>query len=137
MRQHVKRIVLTGIGLVALALGLVGLFLPVLPTVPFLLVALWAFSRSSERLHRWLITHPHLGPPLIAWQRHGAISRRSKILAVVAMTGSAIWLLFFADVNPWARLAALVAIAYGLWFVLSRPTLQPALPMHRGEERKR
>ena len=116
--------VLFGIGLVALALGIVGMFLPVLPTVPFLLVALWAFSQSSERLHRWLIAHPRLGPPLLAWQRHGAISRRSKVLAVLAMTASAAWLVFLADVALWARLAALAVIAYGLWFVLSRPTLE-------------
>ena len=68
-------------GLVALALGMVGIVTPLLPTVPFLLLAAFCFARSSARLHAWLVTHPVFGPPIAAWQAHGAIGRRAKWLA--------------------------------------------------------
>ncbi|MGB5588769.1 MAG: YbaN family protein [Gammaproteobacteria bacterium] len=73
------------IGLSALALGMVGTVLPLLPTVPFLLVAVFAFARSSERLHTWLTTHPRFGPTLDDWHRYGRIDRRAKRAAVVAI----------------------------------------------------
>lgn len=72
-------------GLTSLGLGLIGIFLPLLPTVPFLLLAAFCFARSSERLHRWLVTHPVLGPPIQDWERSGAISMRGKQMATVSM----------------------------------------------------
>lgn len=68
-------------GCVSLGLGLMGMVLPLLPTVPFLLLAAFCFARSSERLHRWLLDHPRLGPPILDWQDRGAIRRRAKWLA--------------------------------------------------------
>ena len=62
------RFVYIAIGCVMVALGVVGIFLPLLPTTPFLLVAVWAFARSSPRLEAWLIHHPKLGPPLRDWR---------------------------------------------------------------------
>jgi uncharacterized protein len=75
----------TAAGVIALALGAIGLFLPFLPTVPFLLAAGFFFGRSSERLHRWLLAHPQFGPPIHDWNERGAISRRSKKLASVSI----------------------------------------------------
>ena len=72
-------------GAIALALGILGVPLPLLPTTPFLLLAAFCFSRGSERLHDWLVTHPRLGPPIHQWREHGAISRRAKALAGLAM----------------------------------------------------
>lgn len=68
-------------GLVCVGLGVIGLFLPFLPTVPFLLAAAFCFGRGSRRLHDWLMTHPSLGPPVRDWNERGAISRRSKYFA--------------------------------------------------------
>ena len=68
-------------GLLALGLGMVGAVLPLLPTVPFLLLATFCFARSSPRLHNWLITHPTYGHHIIDWRERGAISRRAKMLA--------------------------------------------------------
>lgn len=73
------------LGATSLALGAVGLVLPLVPTVPFLLLAAFCFARSSERMHRWLITHPTLGPPIVNWQRNGAIGRRAKKLATLSI----------------------------------------------------
>lgn len=72
-------------GLVALMLGIIGIALPVLPTVPFLLLAAAAFARSSPRLERQILNHPTYGPPVRAWRERGAINRLAKIWATLAM----------------------------------------------------
>lgn len=72
-------------GLLAFGLGVVGVFLPLLPTTPFMLLAAWCFARGSERLHDWLLSHPRFGPLIENWQRHGAIPRRVKYYAVISM----------------------------------------------------
>ncbi len=73
------------LGIVSLLLGLVGVVLPLLPTVPFLLLAAFFFARSSERLHNWLLSHPRLGPPIEDWQSRGAINPAAKRLATVSI----------------------------------------------------
>lgn len=72
-------------GLLCVALAIVGIILPLLPTTPLLLLAAFCFGRGSERLHRWLLEHPRLGPAIRDWREHRAISRRAKISAGVAM----------------------------------------------------
>ncbi|WP_118134179.1 YbaN family protein [Oceanicella sp. SM1341] len=76
------------LGLLSLLAGIAGAVLPLLPTVPFLLLAAFCFSRSSERLHVWLTTHPRLGPPITDWQRHGAIRRRVKLIATATIAAA-------------------------------------------------
>jgi len=108
-------------GLLFLALGGLGVVLPVLPTTPFLLVAAACFARSSPRLHGWLTAHPLFGPPIRDWQVHGAIRPRAKALAV-SMMG----LVFLASLIaglPWKLLLAQgLLIGLGAAFVLSRPS---------------
>ena len=72
----------TALGVVAAGLGLVGLALPVMPTVPFMILAAFAFGRGSPRMRRWTIEHPTFGPPVRRWEEDGAISRRHKAFAV-------------------------------------------------------
>ena len=106
-------------GALALALGTLGLFLPLLPTVPFVLLAAACFSRGCSRCERWLLQHPRFGPPLRDWRAHRALSRRAKWLATVSMAaGSAVawWVL-----DGWLRglpPLACVPVAAWLW---SRP----------------
>ncbi|HKL45250.1 MAG TPA: YbaN family protein [Roseovarius sp.] len=78
------------LGLISVALGMVGAVLPLLPTVPFMLLGAYCFSRSSERLHNWLISHPRFGPSIVDWHERGAINPRVKrvsTIAVVAVFG--------------------------------------------------
>lgn len=127
-RHPLVRHALIALGWVAVALGVLGVVLPVMPTVPFLLVAAWAFSRSSERFHRWIYTHPHFGPPLIAWNRYRVIPVPGKIVAVVGMLGSLVLVtVFVADgwLLPTLHAAAVVAISV---YVLTRPSRPPAHP---------
>ena len=123
MRRQVKRLLYGVLGISAFVLGVAGIFLPVLPTVPFMLVALWAFSNSSQRLHDALYHHPRFGRAVREWKRHGAIPLRTKAVALAAMTLSGAWLLLFSGTSAWLRVPALAFIGYGAWFVLTRPTL--------------
>ena len=84
-------------GLCFFGLGAVGTVVPGLPTTPFMLLALWAFSRSSERFHNWLYNHPVFGPPLQQWREHGIIPVRAKVLAVSVMTLSVVYLVFLRN----------------------------------------
>lgn len=72
------------IGLASLSLGFVGIFLPLLPTTPFLLLSAFCFARSSDRLHTWLHAHRVFGPMIENWRDHRAIARPAKIAATVA-----------------------------------------------------
>ena len=114
------RLGLRALGFLALGLGFVGLWLPVLPTTIFLIIAAACFARSSPRLHTWLLAHPRFGPPLRDWFEAGAISRRGKALALFGMgTGLALVVLLVGDIR-WIGLASVVLLASG-WFVMSRP----------------
>ena len=109
------------LGCFMVALGFIGIFLPGLPTVPFLLVALWAFSKSHERFHDWLYNHPRLGPPLRDWREHRAVPRRAKYLAVGTMLVSFLWITFgIAEdwVLPTIFAACLIPVAV---FISTRP----------------
>lgn len=75
-------------GLIALGLGVIGVVLPLIPTVPFLLLAALCFARSSMRLHDWLLAHPRLGPPIQAWREKGAISAKAKRLATLSIAAT-------------------------------------------------
>ena len=77
----------------SLGTGIVGIFVPGLPTTVFILVAAYAASRGSDRLHRYLIGHPRFGPSIRQWQEQGAVSRRAKWAATLAMLASALFLL--------------------------------------------
>ncbi|MDF1668073.1 MAG: YbaN family protein [Roseovarius sp.] len=73
------------IGFASLGLGILGIALPLLPTVPFILLAAFCFARSSERLHAWLLSHPMFGPMIEDWHERGAISRKVKRLATFSI----------------------------------------------------
>jgi uncharacterized membrane protein YbaN (DUF454 family) len=105
---------------VSLGLGLVGIAVPGLPTVPFVLLAAFAAARGSQRLHRRLLAHAQFGPMIRDWQAYGAVTRRAKVLAVTMMAGCAA-LLFVTALRPWMAAAgtAIMAIV-GAW-LWSRP----------------
>ncbi|WP_026615711.1 YbaN family protein [Ensifer aridi] len=115
------RLVLLGLAWTMVGLGIAGIFLPLLPTTPFLLLAAWLFSRCSPRLERWLIDHPLFGRPLRDWRQHGAISRRAKRWAISLMgLGFALFWLRLAPSASMATAVAAIMLATGA-FIVSRP----------------
>ena len=120
------RWLLQALAAVCLVLALVGLVLPVMPTVPFLLVAAWAAARSSPRLHRWLLEHPRFGPYLRDWAEAGIVPRRAKWFCTAMMAGSAVSMPVFIP-SQWLPLVAvaiacMAAILVWLW---RRPETRP------------
>jgi len=109
-----------GAGWGAFGLGLVGAALPLLPTVPFMLLAAFCFARGSARFHRWLVEHPRFGPAIRSWRAHGAISRDGKRWALVGIFAS-FTVSFILGVS--ATVIAIQAATLGCvaLFVLTRP----------------
>jgi uncharacterized protein len=115
------------VGCVLLAAGVIGYFVPLMPGTVFLILAAGCFARSSRRLENWLLTHPRLGPSVIAWRTNRAIPRKAKIIAIISMAVSFTILLFVH-----LSLAA-IAISGGLLaasalFVGTRPGVPARLP---------
>lgn len=105
------------LALVCVALGLIGVVLPVLPTVPFLLAAAWAGGKGWPQLEGWLLAHPRHGAAIRRWRERRAVSRRAKWLATAGMlAGTA---LIGASAAPlWVKLAvpaSMAAVACWLW----------------------
>lgn len=107
------------IGLLALLLGTIGLAVPLLPTVPFAILAAYCFARSSPALEQRLTGHPILGPHIDAWRSRGAVSRTGKRSALIAFAVSAAAGLLLLSA-PWSLLPALAALIGASWIV-SRP----------------
>jgi uncharacterized protein len=109
------------LGLASAGLGILGVVLPLVPTTPFLLLSAYGFSRSSPRLHRWLVEHPRLGPPIRHWRAHRAISKRAKGLALVAIAAT---LLTSVALGVAAGILAVQAVVLTIvtGFILTRPS---------------
>lgn len=115
-----KRLAALILAYVFLVFAIIGLFLPILPTVPFLLLAAWFSTRGSKRLHRWLYTHPSLGKMLIDWEQQRAISRKSKIISVIILIAS--WsLLYILSYNVWMLTGLAVLFVVVSSYIITRP----------------
>ncbi len=97
-----------------MALGTIGIFLPLLPTVPFYILAAFCFARSSPALEARLLNHPRYGAALMAWRNHGVVSKRGKWAATIAFTISII-LGFIILRLPWSFIPLIVALTCGTW----------------------
>jgi len=120
-----KRLLLLALGCLCVGLGGMGAVLPVLPTTPFLLLALWAFARSSTRFHHWLLHHSWLGRYVADWERDRVIPLRAKVIACSAMALSMAWVVLASNA-PWPAMAAMAAVmVYGAGFILTKPSRRP------------
>ncbi|MDH5179658.1 MAG: YbaN family protein [Gammaproteobacteria bacterium] len=119
------------LGWVFFGTGVVGAFLPVLPTTPFMILALWMFSKSSQRFHDWLYDHRIFGPSLQRWQTHRVIPPLAKLMSISMMSASFIYLVGWSSAPFWAVTCAGLLMAYGAWFILTKPSKTPVAD--RGE----
>ena len=120
--SNASRLMYLFLGWLCFGLGVLGVFLPVLPTTPFMLLALGAFARSSERLHHWLYNHPTYGPPLQQWRMHRVIPLRAKLIALGCMALSLIYLVVFSNAPGPAVWAAAALMGVGAGYILTKPS---------------
>ena len=119
-----KKTILISLGLLCVGLGFVGVFVPGIPTTIFLIIALWAFTKSSEKLRHWLLNHKRFGPILNNWQEHKVVPRRAKILMVVLMSLAVI--LFYYSLQSLILTIGLIIILVSVAiYVISLPSKVP------------
>lgn len=99
----------------ALILALIGIPLPGLPTVPFLLLAAWCANRGWPRLEQWMLNHPHLGPPIRRWRESGVVSRKAKVLASVMIALSMLYLWLSPAPKGIATVVTLIVCSVLIW----------------------
>ena len=119
LRLHASRTVrvaLVAVGTSSLALGIIGIFVPVLPTTPFVLLAAGCYARASTRFHRWLTRSRVFGPMIREWQRHRSIRYRTKLFAIAMMASTlAVSIVFFVE-PLWLKAGlAVFGVALGAW----------------------
>ena len=108
--RHLYRI----LGYLAVALGAIGAVLPIMPTVPFLLLAVYFFARSSPELEQKILDHPHWGPQVKDWRDRRAISRSSKTIAIGAMATGSVFT-YFTLGHPWYLISIAILVIAGSW----------------------
>ena len=108
------------------ALGIIGAFLPVMPTTPFMLLALWAFANSSQRFHDWLYHHPLFGPPLQQWKQYRVIPKVAKVMSIAMMSASLSYMIFFTQSPVYINIIVSIGMLYAAWFIISKPSVAPS-----------
>ena len=119
-----KRIILISLGWLCVGLGFVGVFVPGIPTTIFLIIALWAFTKSSEKLRHWLLNHKRFGPILNNWQEHKVVPRRAKILMVVLMS-LAVILFYYSSQSLILTIGLIIVLVSVAIYVISLPSKIP------------
>lgn len=114
------RLIYAGLGILSLGLAMIGVILPLLPTVPFLLLATFFFAKSSERMHSWLVSHRTFGPMILDWNERGAIRTPAKKAATVSIAAVLLLSLGLGAPNHVLIIQALVMTAV-LTFIWTRP----------------
>lgn len=112
-------------GHLTLLLGIAGAFLPVLPTTPFLLLSAFLYSKSSPRIHQWLITHPIIGKPIREWEESGVIRLWAKILATVMISFVIILKFQKLQIPDWVKIIFSIILILVLIFIWTRPSKVP------------
>ena len=119
-----KKSILLGIGWLCVGLGFVGVFVPGIPTTIFLIIALWAFARSSKKFHTWLLNHKRFGPILHNWQEYKVVPLRAKILMVILQTSVVIIVHYTFD-NLIITLGLAITLVIVASYVISLPSKAP------------
>lgn len=123
VKKQVTSAILVGLGWLSLAVGFVGIFLPVLPTVPFVILAALCFSKGSPKLHQWLRRHPRFGGSLVLWEDHGVIRKRGKWMASICMVLGLVYPVFFGKLPLVVKIGLVVTILCTMVFIWTRPSV--------------
>lgn len=121
VQKKVKKVLFFSAGIISFALGIIGAFLPIMPTVPFILLSAFCFSKSSHKIHDWMIGHPKMGPHIISWRDEGIIPLKVKHFVTVVVPISFAFTFSLVQIHIAIEIT-LVVIATGvLLFIWSRP----------------
>jgi uncharacterized protein len=120
-----RRAVYFVLGWLFFGLGVLGAVLPILPTTPFMLLAAWAFSKSSRRFEHWLLEHRWFGPGIKRWRAHRVVPARVKRVSYATMLVTFTLSLASGRLSWWALLAQALLMGYGAWFIWRLPSTVP------------
>ena len=121
---HMKKIILITVGWCCVGMAFIGVFVPGIPTTIFLIVALWAFARSSKKFHSWLLNHKRFGPILQNWESHKVVPRNAKILMVILQI-SAVIIFHYSLQNIYLTALLIITLIFVARYVLSLPSKLP------------
>ena len=116
-----KKILLLSLGWLCVGLAFLGIFLPGIPTTIFLIIALWAFAKSSKKFHAWLLNHKRFGPLLRNWETHKVVPKKAKITMVVLQTLVVI-MVHYTFNNIFVTIGLIIILILVAWYVLSLPS---------------
>lgn len=119
VKNPVVRATLFSLGFISLALGIIGAFLPVLPTTPFLLLSAWCFLKSSPKAHNWLYQHPMLGRPLRDWEKNKSIARSTKAVAI-SMIALSLIVMWIKPLMLWLKISVTILLVCVSIFIITR-----------------
>lgn len=119
-----KKIILITIGWSCVGLAFVGTIVPGIPTTIFLIIALWAFAKSSKKFHSWLLNHKRFGPILQNWESHKVVPRKAKILMVILQI-SAVIIFHYSLQNIYLTAILTIILVFVARYVLSLPSELP------------
>ena len=131
MRQTTIRTLFILAGWLSLGLGLIGAFLPILPTTPLVILAAFFFSKGSTRLHHWLATRPYTGPMILEWEQHRVIRMRAKILSTAIIIPLFTYTLVFVPVHLAIKVLVALIGAAVLAFIWTRASMPGANALER------
>ena len=119
-----KKIILITIGWLCVGLAFVGTFVPGIPTTIFLIIALWAFAKSSKKFHSWLLNHKRFGPILQNWESHKVVPRKAKILMVIFQI-LAVLIFHYSLQNFYLTAILIITLIFVARYVMSLPSELP------------
>ena len=116
-----RRYLLLSLGWICVGFAFIGIFVPGLPTTIFLIIALWAFAKSSKKFHAWLLNHKRFGPLLRNWETHKVVPKKAKITMVVLQTLVVI-MVHYTFNNIFVTIGLIIILILVAWYVLSLPS---------------
>ncbi|RLA66955.1 MAG: DUF454 domain-containing protein [Epsilonproteobacteria bacterium] len=117
-----SRYLLMALGLTSLALGILGSVLPILPTTPFILLAAYLFSKSSDKLYKWLIKIPKFGQVISDWNENGVVGLNSKLICVLSLILVVIYISFLTEFTFFIKTFLTLTLFLAGLFVTTRPS---------------
>lgn len=119
------RLLYLALGWAFFGLGLIGVLLPVVPSTPFMILAVWAFSKSSKRFEHWLTHHRWFGPSIVRWKLYRVVPLQAKLLSWGAMSVTFTASIVSGKVPWWGLLGQGLLMGYGAWFIARCPSRVP------------